>query len=111
MLRFLFISLIAASLLAPVIFRRQRRRAGLMPGALTPKFRKRLLITLSLSALLLVTGLTGVGLADNGDPSGAKTGISPTQVETVYPKDTGARDAIPTITTQQAKDQIGRAHV
>ena len=106
MLRFLFISLIAASLLAPVIFRRQRRRAGLMPGALTPKFRKRLLITLSLSALLLVTGLTGVGLADNGDPSGAKTGISPTQVETVYPKDTGARDAIPTITTQQAKDHL-----
>ena len=106
MLRSLFIVLIAAALLAPVIFRRQRRRAGLSAGGLTPKYRRRLLATVLISMLLLVTGLAGVAMADNGDPNGAKTGISDAQVQVVYPKDTKQSDAITTITTQQSKDHL-----
>jgi hypothetical protein len=85
MLRLLVISLFAAALLAPAMFRRQRRRAGLKAGELTPVFRKRLLVMTLVSSMLLVGALTGVAVADNGDPTGAKTGISPTQVESVYP--------------------------
>ncbi|MEI6570981.1 MAG: ammonium transporter [Actinomycetes bacterium] len=106
MLRLLVISLFAAALLAPAMFRRQRRRAGLRAGELTPVFRKRLLVMTLVSSMLLVGALTGVAVADNGDPTGAKTGISPTQVESVYPSDTPRPDAISTIATQQAKDHM-----
>src|SRR5882724_1368099 len=63
------------------------------------------LLSLLLSAVLLVA-LAGVASADNGDPNGAKTGISSGQVETVYPADTPAKDSISVITTQQAKDHL-----
>jgi len=106
MLRSLFIVLIAAALLAPVIFRRQRRRAGLRAGALTPKYRRRLLATVLISMLLLVTGRAGVAMADNGDPNGANTGTSDAQVQVVYPQNTKPADSIKTITTQQSKDHL-----
>jgi ammonium transporter, Amt family len=60
----------------------------------------------ALSTVLLVVGLAGVASADNGDPNGAKTGISSGQVEAVYPADTPANDSISVITTQQAKDHL-----
>jgi Amt family ammonium transporter len=65
----------------------------------------RLSAALLLSAVLLV-GLAGVAHADNGDPNGAKTGVSPTEVQTVYPADTPPQDSINVITTQQAKDHL-----
>ena len=67
---------------------------------------KRAAVVLAISTLLLVVGLAGVASADNGDPNGAKTGISAGQVETVYPADTPAKDSISVITTQQAKDHL-----
>ena len=65
------VALVVAALLLPVLFRRQRRRAGLRAGALTPKFRRRLLVTMVLSVLMLVVGLVGIAGADNGDPNGS----------------------------------------
>ncbi len=85
MLQPLFIALIVAAILAPALFRRQRRKAGLQAGALTPRFRRRLFVTMGLSAVLLVVGLSGMAFADNGDPNGAKTGISKTEVTNVVP--------------------------
>ena len=85
MLRPLFVVLIVAALLSPVIFRRQRRRAGLQAGHLTPRFRRRLFATMGLSAMFLIVGLAGVAFADNGDATGANTGTSKAQVETVTP--------------------------
>lgn len=106
MLRPLFVVLIVAAMLAPLVFRRQRRKAGLAAGDLTPRFRRRLLATMALSTMLLVVGLAGVAFADNGDPTGAKTGTSETQVETVLPAKTSAADAVPTLAKQQAKDHL-----
>jgi len=67
---------------------------------------RRLTAAFAISALLLVVGLAGVAAADNGDPNGAKTGISPAQVETVYPADTPAKDSTSVITEQLAKDHL-----
>ena len=83
MLRPLIVAALAAALLLPVLFRRQRRRAGLRAGALTPKFRKRLLVTMVLSVLMLVVGLVGIAGADNGDPNGSTTGVSKTEITTI----------------------------
>ena len=98
--------LIAAALLVPVLFRRQRRRAGLRAGALTPRFRRRLIATMVLSVLLLSVGLAGAAYADNGDPNGSKTGISQEQVNTVFPSKTPEKDSVSVITHQQAKDHL-----
>ena len=103
MLRLLVISLFAAALLAPAMFRRQRRRAGLKAGELTPVFRKRLLVMTLVSSMLLVGALAGVAVADNGDPTGAKTGISPTQVESVYPADTAKQ--MPSLRLQRSSQK------
>ena len=83
MLRPLIVAALAAALLLPVLFRRQRRRAGLRAGELTPRFRKRLLVTMVLSVLMLVVGLVGIAGADNGDPNGSTTGVSKTEVNAV----------------------------
>ena len=106
MLRPLFVVLIVAALLTPVIFRRQRRRAGLEAGHLTPRFRRRLFATMGLSAALLVVGLTGVAFADNGDATGAKTGISKDQVTTVVPEGKTNDETVSTLRTTQAKDHL-----
>lgn len=105
-MRTLFVMCIAAALLTPVLFRRQRRRAGLRAGGLTPKFTRRLVGTTVLSSVLLVTGLSGMAMADNGDSNGANTGVSSAQVESVYPADTKPEDSTKVITTQQAKDHM-----
>ena len=104
--RQLFICLIAAGLLVPVLFRRQRRRAGLQAGALTPHFRRRLVATILLSVVLLSVGLAGAAYADNGDPNGSKTGISAEQIDTVFPSKTPEKDSVPVITEQLAKDHL-----
>ena len=104
--RELFVCLIAAALLVPVLFRRQRRRAGLRAGELTPRFRRRLIATMVLSVLLLSVGLAGAAYADNGDPNGSKTGISQEQVNTVFPSKTPEKDSVSVITHQQAKDHL-----
>src|SRR6478672_7905790 len=83
MLRPLIVVALATALLLPVLFRRQRRRAGLRAGALTPRFRKRLVVTMVLSVLMLVVGLVGIAGADNGDSSGTTTGVSKTEVNAV----------------------------
>ena len=88
MVRPLFAALIVAAILTPVVFRRQRRKAGLSAGALTPRFRRRLFATMGISTLLLVIGLSGMAFADNGDSNGTKTGVSDAQVETVLPSKT-----------------------
>ncbi len=106
MLRPLFVVLIVAALLTPVIFRRQRRRAGLEAGHLTPRFRRRLFATMGLSAALLVVGLTGVAFADNGDATGAKTGISKDQVSVVSPAGKSTEDTVASIRSVQAKDHL-----
>ena len=106
MLRPLFVVLIVAALLTPVIFRRQRRRAGLEAGHLTPRFRRRLFATMGLSAALLVVGLTGVAFADNGDATGTKTGISKDQVTTVVPEGKTSDETVSTLRTTQAKDHL-----
>lgn len=106
MLRPLFVVLIVAALLTPVIFRRQRRRAGLQAGHLTPRFRRRLFATMGLSAILLIVGLTGVAFADNGDATGAKTGVSKDQVTLITPAGKAPSDTIDTLRTTQAKDHL-----
>ena len=106
MLRPLFVVLIVAALLTPVIFRRQRRRAGLEAGHLTPRFRRRLFATMGLSAALLVVGLTGVAFADNGDATGTKTGISKDQVTKVVPEGKTRDETVSTLRTTQAKDHL-----
>src|SRR3954470_17155495 len=83
MLRPLLVALIATALVMPVVFRRQRRRAGLRAGALTPRFRRRLFATVLLSSLLLVVGIAGVAAASDGDSSGTTTGSSKTEVTAV----------------------------
>src|SRR4051794_36041773 len=83
MLRPLFVALIAAALLMPVVFRRQRRRAGLQAGALSPRFRRRLFATVGISTLLLVVGLTGVAVASDGDSGGTTTETSKTEITAV----------------------------
>ncbi|HEY5013697.1 MAG TPA: ammonium transporter [Acidimicrobiia bacterium] len=67
---------------------------------------KRLLAMLAISSVLLVTASAGVAFADNGDANGSRTGVSPAQVQSVYPPGTPAKDSISTITTQQAKDHL-----
>ena len=105
MLRPLFVALIVAAILTPVLFRRQRRRAGLQAGALTPRFRRRLFVTMGLSALLLVVGLSGMAFADNGDSTGDKTGVSKTEVTAVVPIGKTPADATP-IRAVVAKDHL-----
>ena len=86
MLRPLFVALIVAAILTPVLFRRQRRRAGLQAGALTPRFRRRLFVTMGLSTVLLVVGLSGMAFASNGDSGGTTTGTSKTEVNAIVVK-------------------------
>lgn len=83
MLRSLFIAALVAAVLLPVLFRRQRRRAGLRAGALTPRFRRKLLVTMAISTLLLVVGLAGVAVASNGDSSGTTTGGSKQEINAI----------------------------
>src|SRR6478609_4617863 len=83
MLRPLIVVALAGALLLPVLFRRQRRRAGLRAGALTPKFRKRLVVTMVLSVLMLVVGLVGIAGADNGDATGSHPGTSKTEINAI----------------------------
>ena len=85
MLRPLFVALIVAALLTPVLFRRQRRKAGLSAGALTPRFRRRLFVTMGLSRMVLVVGLSRHGIRRQRRRHRSKTGISNDQVETVVP--------------------------
>ncbi len=106
MLRPLFAALIVAALLVPVVFRRQRRKAGLSAGHLTPHFRRRLFATMGLSTILLVVGLTGVAFADNGDANGSKTGVSKDQVTAITPAGMTQPDTIETLRTTQAKDHL-----
>ncbi|MEI7547915.1 MAG: hypothetical protein WCK21_07645, partial [Actinomycetota bacterium] len=72
-MRSVFLCLIVAALLLPAIFRRQRRRAGLRAGELTPRYRRRLLACVGLSAGLLIVGVSGIAVADNGDRNGSNT--------------------------------------
>ena len=106
MLRPLFVALIVAAILTPVVFRRQRRRAGLQAGALTPRFRRRLFVTMGVSTILLVIGLSGMAFADNGDPNGSKTGASSAEVELVHPAATKTADNLTTIVERQSKDHL-----
>ena len=106
MLRPLFVVLIVAALLSPVIFRRQRRRAGLQAGHLTPRFRRRLFATMGLSAMFLIVGLAGVAFADNGDATGANTGTSKAQVETVTPAGKTPAATSDTLRATVAKDHL-----
>ena len=106
MLRPLFVVLIVAALLTPVIFRRQRRRAGLEAGHLTPRFRRRLFATMGLSAMFLIVGLAGVAFAYNGDATGANTGNSKDQVETVTPAGKTPAATSDTLRSTVAKDHL-----
>jgi Amt family ammonium transporter len=106
MLRSLFVAALAAALLLPVLFRRQRRRAGLTAGALTPRFRKRLAATVAISALLLVVGLAGIAGADNGDRNGSHTGNSREEVTAVTPIGKSQDATTGTLRTTVAKDHL-----
>jgi ammonium transporter, Amt family len=86
MLRAVFATFIVAAILIPAVFRRQRRRAGLTAGALTPRFRRRLFATVGLSVILLVIGLAGTAFASNGDASGTSTNTSKAEVSAVVVK-------------------------
>ncbi|MEO6469321.1 MAG: ammonium transporter, partial [Acidimicrobiia bacterium] len=105
MLRPLFVVLIVAALLSPVIFRRQRRRAGLQAGHLTPRFRRRLFATMGLSTMFLIVGLAGVAFADNGDTGTGNTGTSKAQVETLMP--TGKT---PAETSANQRKEVAKLH-
>jgi Amt family ammonium transporter len=104
MLRPLFVTLIVAAVLIPVLFRRHRRRAGLRAGALTPRFRRRLFATVALSMLLLVVGLAGTAFASNGDASGTSTGTSRTEVTAVVAKGKTDAETIDNVRARQATD-------
>ncbi|MGZ6956760.1 MAG: ammonium transporter [Acidimicrobiia bacterium] len=104
MLRPLFAVLIVAALLLPALFRRQRRRAGLRAGALSPRFHRRLLATMAISALLLVVGLAGVAFASNGDASGTTTGTSKSEISTVTPAGKSTDETVQNIRSVQAHD-------
>ncbi len=106
MLRPLFVVLIVAALLSPVIFRRQRRRAGLQAGHLTPRFRRRLFATMGLSTMFLIVGLAGVAFADNGDSTGANTGNSKDQIELVTPAGKTPAATSDTLRSTVAKDHL-----
>ncbi len=106
MLRPLFVVLIVAALLSPVIFRRQRRRAGLQAGHLTPRFRRRLFATMGLSTMFLIVGLAGVAFADNGDATGANTGTSKDQIELVTPAGKTPAETSDTLRSTVAKDHL-----
>ena len=106
MLRSIFVVLVAASLLVPVLFRRQRRRAGLRAGSLTPRFRRKLLVTMVVSAALLVVGLAGVAVADGGDRNGSQTGVSTEQVDAISPAAETPGQTVTSIRAVQAKDHL-----
>ncbi len=105
MLRPLFAVLIVAALLTPVLFRRQRRRAGLTAGHLTPHFRRRLFVTMGLSTMFLVVGLAGMAAADNGDPTGL-AGVSEAGVESILPADTPKADVDTKLATEVANNKL-----
>jgi ammonium transporter, Amt family len=105
-MRSVFLCCVVAALLVPALFRLQRRRAGLRAGALDTRHRRRLFACLGLSAGLLVIGVTGVATADNGDRTGANTGVSQTQVEALYPADTPPDQQIGQLQTQSTKDHL-----
>ena len=106
MLRPLFVALIVAAILTPAVFRRQRRKAGLQAGALTPRFRRRLFVTTGLSAIVLVIGLSGMAFADNGDATGAKTGVSKDQVTAVVPVGKTPSESTTALRATVAKDHL-----
>ncbi len=58
--------------LLPALYRRQRRRAGLAAGSLTPSWTRKLLAVTGLSMVVVVGSIAGVAAADN-DPTGAAT--------------------------------------
>ncbi len=93
-MRLLFWCCAAAGVAASVGFGLRGRRA------------RRLISVLAVLVVLAVVGVAGVASADNGDPNGTKTGVSPAQVESVYPAGTPTKDSINVITTQQAKDHL-----
>lgn len=101
-----FACLFVAAFVVPAVFRRQRRRAGLQVGELTPRYRRGAFAAFFASVVLVVVGLTGVAMADDGDPTGANTGISEAQVESVVPADTPKDEILSTVTAQVAKDHL-----
>ena len=101
-----FACMLAAAILIPALFRRQRRRAGQQAGALSPRYRRRAIGAFFASVAFLGIGMLGVASADNGDPTGGSTGISSAEVETVLPADTPPEDALATVATQVAKDHL-----
>ncbi len=105
-MRPIYLCLVVGALLLPALFRRQRRRAGLSAGALSPRYTKRLFAMLGLSAVLLIVGLSGVARADNGDKNGSQTGVSQTQVQALYPADTPPDQQLSQVQTQQTKDHL-----
>ena len=105
-MRSIFLCSIVGAMLVPVLFRRARRRAGLRAGELTPTYRRRLVACLSLSAALLVVGVSGVAMADNGDRNGSQTGVSAAQVQALYPADTATDQQMGQMQTQQTKDHL-----
>ena len=81
------VAVLAVAFLLPAMFRRQRRRAGITVGQLTPTWRKRLIAVTGLAMVVLVGGLAGVAAAD-GDPTGANTPDTKTAVASVIPDGT-----------------------
>ena len=68
-------AVLALALLIPAMFRRQRRKAGLSAGELTPTWRRKAIAMTALSMAVVVGGvgaMAGIASAD-GDPTGANT--------------------------------------
>ena len=96
----LFQTLLASSLLLPVMYRRQlRRSAGNERGQSTR--RGRLAVT-ALSVVLLLGALGGGALAAGGDRDGSRTSISS---ESVLPTDTAPADVTKVLSAAIAKDR------
>ena len=102
--RTLLTAALVAGFLLPVVFRRQRRRAGIVRGQLTPTWRKRLLLVTGLSMVIVVAGVAGVASAD-GDPNGANTPPPATAAASVLPANTPPSDQAQILASRLAKHE------
>ena len=99
--RSLVLSLLTLALFLPAMYRRYRRRTGVVVATAATRRGRMFIVAMTLPLILAIAG--GLALASDGDKDGSKTG---TDVTNVLPADTPQGDQITTVATQTEKNRL-----